>query len=246
MRVGVFGARGRMGTEVCRTVAANPDLELVAQVDVGDQRDTMVAAEVAIDFTRPDVVMDNLAWCIDHGVHAVVGTTGFTPDRLEAVAARLRAAPAGVGVLIAPNFAIGAVLMMHFAAQAAPYFESVEIIEAHHPRKLDAPSGTAMATARRVAEARRQAGLGAMPDATSQQEPGARGATIDGIPVHALRLSGLVAQQEVRLTSAGETLTILNDARDRTSYMPGVLAGVAWVPTHAGLTVGLESVLGLA
>jgi len=190
--------------------------------------------------------MDNLAWCIQHGIHAVVGTTGFTPERLGMVETWLGCSAPRVGVLVAPNFAIGAVLMMHFAVQAAPYFESAEIIEAHHPRKVDAPSGTAAATARRMAETRRQAGLGAMPDATTQEEPGARGAVVDGVRVHSLRLSGLVAQQEVRLTSAGETLTIVNDARDRTSYMPGVLAGIAWVPDHKGLTVGLESVLGLA
>jgi len=233
-----------MGTEVCRAVDADPGLELVARVDVGDDRESMTAAEVAVDFTQPGAVMDNLAWCVRHGVNAVVGTTGFTAERLAMVETQLGSEPR-IGVLIAPNFAIGAVLMMHFAVQAAPYFESAEIIEAHHPRKLDAPSGTAAATAHQMAEARRQAGLAAMPDATTQQEPGARGATIDGIQVHSLRLSGLVAQQEVRLTSAGETLTILNDARDRTSYMPGVLAGIAWAAQHRGLTVGLETVLGL-
>ena len=245
MRVGVFGANGRMGTAVCGAIDASPGLDLVARVDLGDDRQAMTAAEVAVDFTSPSAVMDNLAWCIEHGVHAVVGTTGFTPERLSQVEGWLRAAPT-VGVVIAPNFAIGAVLMMHFATQAAPYFESAEIIEAHHPGKVDAPSGTAVATARQMAAARQQAGLGPMPDATSQQLPGARGANVDGIPVHALRLTGLVAQQEVRLTSAGETLTIHNDARDRTSYLPGVLAGVAWAVAHPGLTVGLESILGLS
>jgi len=244
MKIAVFGASGRMGTEVCQAVGAEPDFDLVAGIDVGDAREPALAAQVAVDFTHPDAVMDNLKWCIEHGLSVVVGTTGFTPERLAAVGELCAAHPA-VGALIAPNFSIGAVLMMHFAAVAAPYFEAVEIIEAHHAGKVDAPSGTAATTARLVAEARQAAGAAPMPDATTRQAEGARGATIAGVHVHSLRLPGLIAQQEVRLTSGGETLTITNDARARSSYMPGVIQGIRWVVTHPGLTVGLEPVLGL-
>jgi 4-hydroxy-tetrahydrodipicolinate reductase len=234
-----------MGQEVCRAVTAAPDLELVAGVDLGDAREPVLEAQVAVDFTHPDAVMGNIAWCVEHGVHVVVGTTGFTEERLAEVR-RLVAARPGVGLLIAANYAIGAVLMMRFAELAAPHFESVEVVEFHHPQKADAPSGTARQTARLIASARAAAGSAPMPDATTHEAPGARGAVVDGVHVHALRLSGVLASQEVHLTSAGETLVLRDDARDRTSFMPGVLAGVRWVPTHPGVTVGIETLLGIA
>jgi 4-hydroxy-tetrahydrodipicolinate reductase len=243
-RVGVFGCRGRMGSEVCRAVDSAPDLELVAALDLGDERTPAEAAEVIVDFTHPDAVMDNLAWCIDHGIHSVVGTTGFTNERLDQLRATL-ADHDGVNILIAPNFSIGAVLMMSFAEQAAAFYESAEIIELHHPGKADAPSGTAANTARRIAAARDVAGLGAPPDATAQELPGARGAQVDGIRVHGIRLRGLVAHQEVLFGGEGETLTIRHDSLDRVSFMPGVLAAVRAIGSRPGLTVGIEPILGI-
>jgi 4-hydroxy-tetrahydrodipicolinate reductase len=243
-KVGVFGSRGRMGAEVCRAVESAPDLELVAAIDLGDDRATAEAAQVVVDFTHPDAVMDNITWCIDHGIHAVVGTTGFTDERLD----QLRTALVdrdGVGVLVAPNFSIGAVLMMHFAEQAAAFYESAEIIELHHPGKADAPSGTAANTARRIAAARNAADLAPPPDATVQELAGARGAKVDGIRVHGVRLSGLVAHQEVLFGGEGETLTIRHDSLDRVSFMPGVLAAVRAIGTRPGLTVGIEPLLGI-
>ncbi|MCA0296038.1 MAG: 4-hydroxy-tetrahydrodipicolinate reductase [Actinobacteria bacterium] len=244
MRVAVFGARGRMGAEVCRAVEAADDLELVAAVDAGDDRTAVESADVVVDFTVPDAVMDNIAWCVEHGVNVVVGTTGFTPERLDRVR-ELTAARPGVGVLVAANFSIGAVLMMHFAEQAARYFESAEIIELHHPDKVDAPSGTAQATATRIAAARADAGLGPVPDATSSGLPGARGADVGGIHVHGVRLRGLVAHQEVLFGAAGETLTIRHDSLDRAGFMPGVLTAVRAVGGLPGLTVGIDGLLGL-
>ena len=243
-RVGVLGSRGRMGAEVCRVVAADPDLELVAAIDLGDDRATAEAAQVIVDFTHPDVVMDNLSWCIDHGIHAVVGTTGFTDERFDLLRTRL-AEHDGVGVVIAPNFSIGAVLMMRFAEQAAAFYESAEIIELHHPGKADAPSGTAASTARRIAAARTAAAIPAPPDATRHELPGARGAQVDGIRVHGVRLRGLVAHQEVLFGAEGETLTIRHDSLDRVSFMPGVLAAIRAVSGKPGLTVGIESILGI-
>lgn len=242
VRVGVLGARGRMGAEVCRAVDGADDLALVAAVDQGDELSAAASAEVVVDFTTPDAVMDNLRWCIDRGVHAVVGTTGFTGQRLEQVRGWLADRP-DVGVVIAPNFGIGAVLMMQFAARAARHFESVEIIEQHHPRKLDAPSGTATHTARLVAQARAEAGLGPAPDATRDEVPGARGADIDGVRVHAVRATGLLAHQEVLFGTLGETLTIRHDSYDRVSFMPGVLLAVRAVRQRPGLTVGLDALL---
>ncbi|MGA4726650.1 4-hydroxy-tetrahydrodipicolinate reductase [Micromonospora taraxaci] len=242
VRVGVFGARGRMGVEVCKAVDAADDLTLVASIDQGDDRSAVATAEVVVDFTTPDVVMDNLKWCIDQGISAVVGTTGFTEQRLEQVRGWLADKPE-VGVVIAPNFGIGAVLMMQFAARAARHFESVEIIEQHHPRKLDAPSGTATHTARQIARARAEAGLGPVPDATKDEVPGARGADIDGVRVHAVRATGLVAHQEVLFGGTGETLTIRHDSYDRVSFMPGVLLAVRAVRNRPGLTVGLDALL---
>ncbi len=241
MRVGVLGARGRMGAEVCRAVEAADDLSLVAAVDAGDDRDPLRGAEVVVDFTTPDAVVDNLRWCIEAGLHCVVGTTGFTDQRLDEVRSMLGESPS-VGVLIAPNFGIAAVLMMRFAAEAAPYFESVEIIELHHPNKVDAPSGTARRTAEMIAAARSGK---ASPDATSQSLEGARGADVNGVHVHAVRLSGLVAHQEVLLGGSGETLTIRHDSLSRESFMPGVLLAVRAVADRPGLTVGIEDLLGL-
>jgi len=244
IKVGVLGARGRVGMELCRAVEAADDLELVAAVDAGDSREPLTSAQVAIDFTHPDAVMDNLEFCIGHGIHAVVGTTGFDDARLDRLRAWLDGAP-GTGVLIAPNFSIGAVLMMRFATEAARFFESVEIVELHHPDKADAPSGTARRTAELIAAARREAGSGPVPDATSTSLDGARGATVDGIHVHGLRVRGLVAHQEVILGGQGETLTIRHDSMDRTSFSPGVLLGVRSIAQHPGLTVGLEHLLPL-
>ncbi|MFP5252786.1 MAG: 4-hydroxy-tetrahydrodipicolinate reductase [Actinomycetes bacterium] len=246
MRVGVLGARGKVGTEVCRAVEAAEGLELVAAVDADDAIDELVTAgaEAVVDFTHPDVVMDNLEFCIDHGIHAVVGTTGFDDARLEQLRSWLADSP-GTGVLVAPNFSIGAILMMRFAAEAAPFYESVEIVELHHPDKADAPSGTATRTAKLVAAARREAGMGPVPDATSSELPGARGADVDGIRVHGLRIRGLVAHQEVVLGGLGETLTIRHDSLDRASFTPGVLLGLRQIRAHPGLTVGLEELMDL-
>ena len=244
MRVGVLGARGRVGATMVAAVQAAPDLTLSAEVDAGDPLSMFVdsGTEVVIDFTHPDVVMENLKVLIDNGIHAVVGTTGFTDERLERVAAWLAESP-GTAVLIAPNFAIGAVLSMRFAEQAARFFESAEIIELHHPNKADAPSGTAARTARVIAEARK--GMPPNPDATTTALPGARGADVDGIPVHAVRLAGLVAHQEVLFGTQGETLTIRHDSIDRTSFVPGVLLAVRHIHERPGLTVGIEPLLGL-
>ncbi len=235
-----------MGEQVCRAVEAAADLELVAAIDKGDPVGALVdaGAEVAVDFTHPDEVMDTLEQLVGAGIHAVVGTTGFTDERLEALSTWLRQSPE-VGVVVAPNFAIGAVLLMRFAAAAAPHFESVEIVELHHPDKIDAPSGTARHTAHLIAEARAAAGAASMPDATSQSLDGARGALVEGIPVHAVRLRGLVAHEEVLLGGPGETLTIRHDSFDRASFMPGVLLAVRGVAERPGLTVGLEPLLGL-
>jgi 4-hydroxy-tetrahydrodipicolinate reductase len=245
IRVGVLGARGRMGTEVCRAVNASDDLELVAMVDDGDWLSNVsdAGADVVVDFTTPDTVMDHVHWCIDQNINLVVGTSGFTTARLERVQGWLAHKP-GLGVIIAPNFAIGAVLMMEFAARAARFFESVEIVEMHHPKKIDAPSGTALRTAQMIAEARVAAGLGPVPDATKDEMSGARGTDIEGIRVHALRATGLVAHQEVLFGTDGETLTIRHDSYDRTSFMPGVLLAVRSVTKRPGLTVGLGALLG--
>lgn len=235
-----------MGGETCRAVDAAPDLDLVAMVDVGDWLFSVAdaGAQVVVDFTHPDVVMDNVRWCVDEGIHCVVGTTGMTDERLDTIRAWLTKAPE-VGVLVAPNFAIGAVLCMRFAQAAARFYESVEIIELHHPKKVDAPSGTAARTAKMVAEARAAAGMDAAPDATAQALDGARGARVDGIAVHSVRLSGLVAHQEVLLGTEGETLTIRHDSVDRASFMPGVLLAVRSVANRPGLTVGLDPLLDL-
>jgi 4-hydroxy-tetrahydrodipicolinate reductase len=245
MRVGVLGAKGKVGATMVAAVEAAADLTFTAGVDAGDPLSlfTDSETEVVIDFTHPDVVMDNLKFLIDNGIHAVVGTTGFTDERVSQVKVWLEESRT-TAVLIAPNFAIGAVLSMQFAKQAARFFESVEVIELHHPQKADAPSGTAARTARVIAEARK--GLPPNPDATSTGLDGARGADVDGIPVHSVRLAGLVAHQEVLFGTQGETLTIRHDSLDRTSFVPGVLLAVRTVREHPGLTVGLEPFLDLA
>jgi 4-hydroxy-tetrahydrodipicolinate reductase len=240
----VLGSKGKVGTTMVGAVHAAEDLTLSAEVDAGDPLSLLTdnKTEVVIDFTHPDVVMDNLKFVIDNGIHAVVGTTGFTEERLQQVRSWLAAKP-GVAALISPNFAIGAVLSMRFAKQAAPFYQSVEVIELHHPNKADAPSGTAARTASLIAEARK--GLPPNPDATTASLPGARGADVDGVPVHSVRLAGLVAHQEVLFGTAGETLTIRHDSTDRTSFVPGVLLAVRRVAERPGLTVGIESLLNL-
>lgn len=241
IKVAVLGARGRMGAEVVKAVTEASDLELVAALDLGDSLDQLKAngAQVVVDFTTPDSVMANLEFVISNGINAVVGTTGFDAERIAKLE-KLIAANPKVGVLIAPNFAIGAVLMMEFAAKAARYFESAEIIELHHPNKVDAPSGTAARTAELMSQARNEAKLPAMPDATSTSLDGARGAIVGDIPVHSVRLRGLIAHQEVLLGGLGETLTIRHDSLDRAGFMPGVLLGVRKIIAQPGLTFGLE------
>jgi 4-hydroxy-tetrahydrodipicolinate reductase len=249
IQVGVLGARGRMGGTVVQAVAGADDLAVAAQVDEGDARDPLLKCDVVVDFTRPDVVLDNLHWCIGHGLNAVVGTSGFGDDRLAQVRDWLATAPdarSEVRVLIVPNFSVGAVLMMRFAQQAARFFESTEVIELHHAAKADAPSGTALRTAAMIADARKDAGLGTPPDATTSELPGARGTVVDGIHVHSVRVAGLVAHQEVLLGGHGETLTIRHDSLDRASFMPGVLLAARRAGTlPPGLTVGLDALLDL-
>jgi 4-hydroxy-tetrahydrodipicolinate reductase len=247
IRVGVLGAAGRMGQQTCGAVRGAADMELVAEVDEGDPISRIVdaGAQVVVDFTHPGAVMGNLEYAIANGIGAVVGTTGFDADRLATVRGWLDANP-GVGVLIAPNFGIGAVLMMRFAAAAAPFFESVEVVELHHPDKADAPSGTAGRTAELIAAARKAAGTPPSPDATRTGLEGARGADVDGVRVHAVRLRGLVAHQEVLFGGEGETFTIRHDSLHRSSFMPGVLLGIRKiVASGGGLTVGLEHFLDL-
>jgi 4-hydroxy-tetrahydrodipicolinate reductase len=234
-----------MGQQVCKAVDAAPDLELVAMVDAGDWLFSVADADsqVLVDFTHPDVVMDNIRFAIDQGIHAVIGTTGFTRDKLDTVREWVAEAPTSIGVLIAPNFGIGAVLSMRFAQLAARYYDSAEVVELHHPNKADAPSGTAIRTAELIAQARKDAGLGSPPDATTQSRAGARGADVDGVHVHALRIAGLVAHQEIVFGAEGETLTIRHDSLARVSFMPGVLLAVRNVMSRPGLTIGLEPLL---
>lgn len=245
IKVGVFGSQGRVGQAVIAGVNDADDLELVAEIDRDDSLQTLVDAgtQVIVDFTTPNVVMDNLEFCLSHGIHCVVGTTGFTAERLAQV--ETWATQGGANCLIAPNFAISAVLTMQFAKQAARFFESAEVVEYHHPNKLDAPSGTAIHTAEGIAAARREADMAPMPDSTTQSLDGARGANVDGVAVHAVRMTGMVAHEEVIFGSQGQSLTIRQDSYDRTSFIPGVLIGVRNVAQHSGLTVGLEHYLGL-
>ena len=244
LRVAVIGANGRIGAEAVRAVEAAPDLELVARLGRGDGLDTLTAAgaQVAVELTHPDSVMANLEFCTAAGIHSVVGTTGWTDERLATLRGWLAAAP-GTGVLIAPNFSIGAVLTMRFAQQAARFFESAEVIELHHNNKADAPSGTATRTAQLIAAARAEAGAAPQQDPTTHGLPGARGADVDGIPVHSVRLRGLLAHQEVLFGGTGETLTIRHDSLHHSSFMPGILLGVRRVGQAPGLTFGLEHFL---
>lgn len=246
LRVGVLGAKGHMGREVCKAVNATDDLDLVAEIDLGDSIDSLKSnmVDVVVDFTNPESVMANLKFAIENDIHAVVGTSGFDKNMIDTLRSLLTTHPK-VGVLVAPNFGLGAVLMMQFAATTARYFESVEIIELHHPEKLDAPSGTAIRTAELINEARNKELFGAMPDKTVKALDGARGAKIGSVPIHSVRLSGLVAHQEVLFGAGGETLTIRHDSFDRSAFMPGVLVGIREVVRNPGLTVGLENYLKL-
>ncbi|GAA2397284.1 4-hydroxy-tetrahydrodipicolinate reductase [Streptomyces glaucosporus] len=246
LRVAVLGAKGRIGSEAARAVEGADDLELVAALDKDDELEklTEAGAQVAVDLTHPDSVMGNLEYCVGHGIHGVVGTTGWTEERFGRLRGWLEASP-GTGVLVAPNFSIGAVLTMRFAQQAARFFESVEVVELHHPNKADAPSGTATRTAQLIAAARAEAGCPPQPDATTSALDGARGADVDGVPVHAVRLRGLLAHQEVLFGDTGETLTIRHDSLHHSSFMPGILLGVRRVVDAPGLTVGLEHFLDL-
>jgi 4-hydroxy-tetrahydrodipicolinate reductase len=244
LRVAVIGAKGRIGSEAVRAVEAAEDMELVAAIGRDDKLETLVesGAQVAVELTHPDAVMRNLEFCTAHGIHSVVGTTGWNEERLAALGEWLAASP-GTGVLIAPNFSIGAILTMRFAQQAARFFESVEVIELHHTKKADAPSGTATRTAQLIAAARAEAGLPPQEDPTTHGLPGARGADVDGVPVHAIRLRGLLAHQEVLFGGVGETLTIRHDSMHHSSFMPGILLGVRNVVDAPGLTFGLENFL---
>lgn len=246
LKVGVLGAKGRVGSAVVAGVNKAEDLELAAEIGSGDELQQLLDAKVdaIVDFTTPGAVMGNLEFCINHGIHCVVGTTGFDDERYQQVRDWC-AANEGVGVLIAPNFAISAVLTMAFARQAAPFFESAEVVEFHHPNKLDAPSGTAVKTAQGIAEARREANMPAMPDKTEQALDGARGADVDGVPVHAVRMQGMVAHEEVIFGTTDQSLTIRQDSYGRESFVPGVLTGVREVANHPGLTIGLDEYLGL-
>lgn len=244
IKVAVVGAKGRMGREAVSAIRKADDLELVAEIDIGDSIEKLQAsgAEVMVDFTSPDSVMQNVEFAIRSGIHVVIGTTGFDQARLDLLASWLANSPR-TGALVAPNFGLGAILMMQFAATAARYFESVEIVELHHPEKADAPSGTAARTAEMITEARKHANRPAMPDKTSKALDGARGAKVGDVPIHSIRLRGLVAHQEVLFGDQGETLSIRHDSMDRSGFMPGVLLGVRKVGSHPGLTVGLDKYL---
>ncbi|KGM19404.1 4-hydroxy-tetrahydrodipicolinate reductase [Corynebacterium auriscanis] len=245
-KIGVLGAKGRVGSAIVAAVEADSKHELAAALDHDDELQQLVDAgvEVVVDFTVPDAVMENVEFCVRHGIHVVVGTTGWTEDRYNQVREWLQNSPE-TGALVAPNFAISAVLTMRFAEIAAPFFESAEVIELHHPNKKDAPSGTAVHTAEGIAKARRAAGMGTQPDATEQSLDGARGADVQGVPVHAVRMTGMVAHEQVIFGTQGQSLTIKQDSYDRDSFVPGVMVGVEKIATFPGLTVGLEKFLGL-
>lgn len=245
-RVAVLGAKGRMGSTSVAAIEAEEDLAVVAQVDAGDDlaQITDEHADVALVFSTPDVAFDHAVWCLTRGIHVVIGTSGFGDDAVGQLRILADEHPS-VGVLVVPNFSIGAVLMMRFAGIAAPFFESVEVIEMHHPDKVDAPSGTAVRTAEIIAGARAEAGSAPLPDATTTDPDGARGAVVAGIPVHAVRARGFIASQEVILGDPGEIFSLRHDSSSRESFMPGVVAALRWTPDHPGLTVGLDPVLGL-
>jgi len=242
-KVGVIGASGRMGSEVCAAVEADDELELVARAGKDDSLEVLVesGAEVAVEFSTPDSVKDNAAFCLGRGIHTVVGATGLTSDDLEDLRALAKAN--GSKCFVAPNFAVGAVLMMQFAAQASPHFDSAEITERHGRQKLDAPSGTSLRTAALMNEARSEPWDA--PTSGTETLSGARGGDVDGVRIHSLRTSGSVAHQEVILGALGQTLTIRHDSLDRSSFMPGVLLAVKRVDSLEDLTVGLERLLDL-
>ena len=243
IRVGVFGHNGKMGAEVVRAVEAADGMTYTGGADAGDPKENIADAQVVVDFTHPDAVMENIRWALDKGIHMVIGTTGFDDERTEEVRKLVEQHP-GVGVILVSNFSIGANLMMKFSEIAAKYYESVEIVELHHPQKAEAPSGTARTTAKLIAASRAEAGLGDVPDATVH-DGGARGGVVDGIHIHGVRLSALVAHQEVLFGGDGETLTIRHDSYQRTSFMPGVVAAVRWIVDNPGLHIGMDEVLGL-
>ena len=247
IKVAILGAKGRMGQESIKAISVNSDLDLVAALDLGDSLENLVTskAEVVVDFTHPDSVMANLEFAITHGINAVVGTTGFNEAKIDQIKAWLAANPK-VGALIAPNFGLGAILMMQFSAKAAKYFESVEIIELHHSAKVDAPSGTAARTADLINQSRRSVNKVAMSDATTSKLEGARGAKIGDVHIHSIRLNGLVAHQEVILGDVGETLSIRHDSIDRTGFMPGVLLAIRNIAKYPGFTYGLENYIDLS
>lgn len=242
LKVGVLGAKGRMGVAVCQLIQTTADFELGAQCDAGDPLELLSSCDVVVDFTTPDVVMDNLEFLLTNNINVVVGTTGFTPARIAQLNQWLSISSSSV--LIAPNFALGAVLMMKFAEQAAKWFESVEVVELHHPAKVDAPSGTAVRTAELISQVRAAAALRAAVDATTG-DLAARGGRVGDVPIHSLRIAGLVAHQEVIFGNPGETLTIRHDALDRSSFMPGVALAIRAIAKHPGLTIGLENFLEL-
>ena len=246
IKVAVLGAKGKMGVEVVKAVKSSSDMTLVAALDLGDSLDQLVSAgaEIVVDFTTPDSVMGNLEFLIGHSINVVVGTTGFDENRLNRIESLLAGYPK-VGVLIAPNFGLGAVLMMEFSRKAARFFESAEIIEYHHPEKVDAPSGTSRRTAEIISQARLEARMSPMPDATALADGNARGTRVGEVPIHSVRVKGLLAHQEVLFGGAGETLTIRHDSLDRKSFMPGVLIGVREIGKHTGLVYGLEKLLDL-
>ncbi|AUG77270.1 4-hydroxy-tetrahydrodipicolinate reductase [Kitasatospora sp. MMS16-BH015] len=246
LRVAVIGASGRIGSEAVKAVGAAEDMDLVATLGRADKLAALTEAgtRVAVELTHPDAVMANLEYCVANGIHVVTGTTGWTEERLATLRGWLAAAPE-VGVLIAPNFSIGAVLAMKFAQTAAKYFETVEVVELHHNNKADAPSGTAARTAQLIAAARAEAGLPRQTDPTTHGLPGARGADVDGVPVHSVRLRGLLAHQEVLLGDTGETLTLRHDSLHHSCFMPGILLGARKVVDTPGLTFGLEHFLDL-
>jgi 4-hydroxy-tetrahydrodipicolinate reductase len=246
-RVGVLGAKGRMGAEVVKAVSAANDMTMVAAIDAGDPVFSMAneGANIVVDFTNPDAAVVHIPWLIENGLHVVVGTTGFTPEQM-ATFEKVSAAHPQVGILFAPNFSIGAILTMRFAAEAAKFFESAEIIELHHPNKIDAPSGTSIHTAEGIAKSRAEVGKGDMPDATKTGIEGARGARVHGVPIHSVRMPGLVAHEEVLFGDTGEMLTIRHDSFERSSFMPGVLAGIRGVVNNPGITHGLDKFLGLS
>ena len=239
--VGVFGAEGRMGRLVCDALEAAPGLSVVARIGRTTDREAAAAARVVVDFTTADAAMENAAWALDRGMDVVIGTTGLTRSHHADLEARLRRTP-GASVLVVPNFSISAMLASSFAATAAKYFEYAEILDLTHPGKVDAPSGTAAEAAQAMDEARRQAGrTGPSPDATSPEGVAARGMRVGDVPIHSIRMRGLVSHLEVLLTNAGEQLTIRCDTRDRSAFMPEVVRAVGFAREHSGLFVGLAS-----